>query len=1344
MAGVPAGRLSIEIVAEIARLQQDLDKAKRAVNAASKDMAQSVTAVNDNFGRMAKMSGNAAFAARNLGFQVQDVITQLSLGQAPMKVFAAQGFQIADALGQLKREANASGQSVSSMLIGSMGKLGPLLLAAAAAAIAVGGALKVVQDDLNETGKVTLSYGDVALGTFDAIRAFTVDKLGPAFEWLASIAGTVWGYIADAAKKAANLVISVWVAVPNVLYAAFTTLPAAIAELFVNMANGAIKAIEDLVNKAINGLNSFSGMVNSLLGTSIGGVGNVSFGRVENNFKGAGSRAGAAMGKALTESFGDHVGAIESYIRPFAEARARMGDAAVKAGKAAGAKGGRAGGKAMAEEWVDPFADTWKASTAAIVEILKDMDKTIEEIAKNGAAELDDILKKIGRAGNDDLEEKNRLLAETYERVDALIGALGNMRGLGGLFGDIGSILTSKNPIATMLGMGGVGTIAGSLLGGQEITDKMGTAFTKSIKTTFPGLNDELAGKIGSTMAGIFQGSAIGGAVGGVMGGGKNAQLGSQVGGIAGQAIGSSIAALGKFGGPIGAIAGAILGNVLGSVMQATKRGGATIGASGVTGTWGNSSSRIDAATGMGGGAVDALKQLASALGVPLGTFSSSVSVRKNDLRFDPTGSGISKTSKGAISFGQDEEALLKAVIKDAIADGAFEGLSEGFKNYLTSGDVESRLQDVLNLKAVMNEAAQMRDPQGFALAELDKWRTSMLAIATATGEGMADIEYVFGERRKEILEAANDDTLQLERDRKGLLIQIAEMEGRSTEALAMARQMELDAAAESLRPLMQRIYQLQDEAVAAAKAAELAAEAKRIADERYGLETQLLQLLGDTNALRDRERATVSEANRDIFDRIEAIKAEQAAAQEAARLSLERADRIRSLAQEDFALQMRLAAAGGGDITKLQRENELRQASSDLVRQRLLEIYATEDLTAAQTAQAEAAKRIADERFGLETRLLQAQGDTAALRQRELDALDPANRALLQMIFNLEDAATAADAAAKAAEELATKQKAIADEIGGLNRQWLELTGQTAKIREMDLAALLSDEARAIQRQIWDYTDALEAQKAAQEAAAKAADEYTRRLEDARNALSAAYERESSALQGTINKFSDFAKTIREFREGLNGTTNPAFGYAQARSRFSNTATMAGFGNEASLGAFTGDAQSFLDKSRGQASTLQDYLRDVAFVSRSAKSAEGGAMGIAGAAEKQLKALEELVEGYIDLNANVLTVNQAIDNLHKLEREQTIPVLTNVIGGGLVAVQEELTLTRDESRVATDKSQRALEASAIALSRVERLLARVIRDDSLIVSNDTALTVSGTVTVGNTSVNPVPVDTTP
>lgn len=74
-----------------------------------------------------------------------------------------------------------------------------------------------------------------------------------------------------------------------------------------------------------------------------------------------------------------------------------------------------------------------------------------------------------------------------------------------------------------------------------------------------------------------------------------------------------------------------------------------------------------------------------------------------------------------------------------------------------------------------------------------------------------------------------------------------------------------------------------------------------------------------------------------------------------------------------------------------------------------------------------EAAKKIQDERLGLESQLLQAQGNTAELRRRERSQLDESNRALYDRIKALEDEQTATEKAnaARAAAEQAEQQAA-------------------------------------------------------------------------------------------------------------------------------------------------------------------------------------------------------------------------------------------------------------------------------------------------------------------------------
>lgn len=71
---------------------------------------------------------------------------------------------------------------------------------------------------------------------------------------------------------------------------------------------------------------------------------------------------------------------------------------------------------------------------------------------------------------------------------------------------------------------------------------------------------------------------------------------------------------------------------------------------------------------------------------------------------------------------------------------------------------------------------------------------------------------------------------------------------------------------------------------------------------------------------------------------------------------------------------------------------------------------------TQAATEAAKEAAAVAQQRAGLETQLLTIQGKTKELRARELAALDPTNRAIQELIWNLQDQAAATQAAAQAA----------------------------------------------------------------------------------------------------------------------------------------------------------------------------------------------------------------------------------------------------------------------------------------------------------------------------------------
>ena len=261
----------------------------------------------------------------------------------------------------------------------------------------------------------------------------------------------------------------------------------------------------------------------------------------------------------------------------------------------------------------------------------------------------------------------------------------------------------------------------------------------------------------------------------------------------------------------------------------------------------------------------------------------------------------------------------------------------------------------------------------------------------------------------------------------------------------------------------------LADVADAGNQATEALRSAADILRERQGLERQLLQLQGNTAALRALDRAALDESNRALYDRITALQDSQAAEAAAAEAT-------------------RTAAAAAEE--------------------------------AARAAAAET-QRIGQERLGLERQLLQLQGDTAALRALDRAALDESNRALFDRITALQDSQaaeaaaaeatrTAAAVAEEAARAAAAEAQRIAQERLGLERQLLQLQGNTTALRALDRAAL-----DATNRALFDRITALEDEQAAAAAAAQAQREYTAAVETARNNLERARAAVLSAQSG-------------------------------------------------------------------------------------------------------------------------------------------------------------------------------------------------------------------------------------
>jgi chromosome segregation ATPase len=158
-------------------------------------------------------------------------------------------------------------------------------------------------------------------------------------------------------------------------------------------------------------------------------------------------------------------------------------------------------------------------------------------------------------------------------------------------------------------------------------------------------------------------------------------------------------------------------------------------------------------------------------------------------------------------------------------------------------------------------------------------------------------------------LEEQQQKAADLANDRRSMEIKIMELEGKASEAVAAQRQIELNALDETLRPLQERIYALQDEKTAAEAAAEAAqkeaqaleeaaAKAAAIAKQRRGIEIDIMEASGltaeATAARRADELAELDESLRPLKMRYYALLDEQAAMEAA-----KEAERARSTAMQ-------------------------------------------------------------------------------------------------------------------------------------------------------------------------------------------------------------------------------------------------------------------------------------------------------------------------------------------------------------------------------------------------------------------------------------------------------------
>lgn len=175
MAGVKAGTLEIEILTNMARLQEEMRQIEKSVGNMSTGVARSTKAANDNIGSIGKTSGLAKHHVQNLAFQFQDLGIQLTAAAQSSKPFQGAMMALFQQGTQIQGVMSQAGIGVG----GLIAQIGRFVLAAAPAIAAIGAisaAVGLVTSEINENSKVTVTWQDTLLGTYDALKKYQIGR----------------------------------------------------------------------------------------------------------------------------------------------------------------------------------------------------------------------------------------------------------------------------------------------------------------------------------------------------------------------------------------------------------------------------------------------------------------------------------------------------------------------------------------------------------------------------------------------------------------------------------------------------------------------------------------------------------------------------------------------------------------------------------------------------------------------------------------------------------------------------------------------------------------------------------------------------------------------------------------------------------------------------------------------------------------------------------------------------------------------------------------------------------------------------------------------------------------
>lgn len=208
-------------------------------------------------------------------------------------------------------------------------------------------------DRLKDKGVDTsITMGDAFLGFFDTVSELIYEAFGPQIEWLKQAFKDAYEWIKNGTVFIIKAIIGGFVGAVYAIREAWNILPATLSDIGVSAANGVIKAVNWMVDKAIEKLNGLIDLANTA--SNFIGMGNV-FGKVtapqigllDNPNAGAASSYMSNLSGAFNEGYGKGSGFVDDFGGRWEGNSKKRGQRRIKdaAGDDDGDSGGKKGGK---------------------------------------------------------------------------------------------------------------------------------------------------------------------------------------------------------------------------------------------------------------------------------------------------------------------------------------------------------------------------------------------------------------------------------------------------------------------------------------------------------------------------------------------------------------------------------------------------------------------------------------------------------------------------------------------------------------------------------------------------------------------------------------------------------------------------------------------------------------------------------------------------------------------------------------------------------------------------------------------------------------------------------------